>query len=83
MALKLFTVVAVAGIAAVALALLKVKLVGSGEADAKFKPKVLLTENELEFLGRLEAAMPEFRFCPQVSMGALLEPSVPRSDGKA
>lgn len=54
-----------------------------GEGAAKFKPKRLLTANELEFLGRLEAAMPELRFCPQVAMGALLEPSAPRSDKSA
>ncbi|MBE7942831.1 DUF2726 domain-containing protein [Ramlibacter aquaticus] len=56
---------------------------GSGNADVKFKPKALLTANELEFLGRLEAAAPELRFCPQVSMRALLEPAIPRKDGKA
>ena len=47
------------------------------------KAKRLLTDNEFEFLARLEAACPELRFHAQVSMGAVLEPSVPRSDRKA
>lgn len=80
---NLITVVVLAGLGAVALAVLKAKLAGGRFAEAKFKPKALLTANELEFLGRLEAAMPELRFCPQVSMGALLDPAVARSDGKA
>ncbi len=74
--LVMLAVVAVAGV--VGLALAKAKLAVKGEA--KFKAKALLTPNELEFLGRLEAAAPELRFCPQVSMGALLHPAVPRSD---
>ena len=42
----------------------------------RFKAKKLLTANEMEFLGRLEAAVPEFRFHAQVAMGALIEPAV-------
>lgn len=49
----------------------------------KFKSKPLLTPNELEFLQRLEAAVPELRFCPQVAMGALLQPAVERRDRSA
>ncbi|MDB5730309.1 MAG: Protein of uncharacterized function [Variovorax sp.] len=41
-----------------------------------FRPRPFLTANELEFLGRLEAAAPELRFHAQVSMGALLQPSI-------
>ena len=48
----------------------------------KFNAKPLMTPNELEFLGRLEAAVPEYRFHAQVAMGALLDPAVSRSDGK-
>lgn len=48
-----------------------------------FKAKKLLTPNENEFLLRLETALPELRICPQVAMGALLDPSAPRSDRKA
>jgi hypothetical protein len=77
---NLITLIVVAGAAAVALAILKAKLGAGGGAEAKFKAKPLLTANELEFLGRLEAAAPELRFFPQVAMGALMEPAVPRSD---
>lgn len=79
---NLVTLVAVAAAGAVALAILKAKLGGSG-GEAKFKAKPLLTPNELEFLTRLEAAAPELRFFPQVAMGALLDPAVPRSDRRA
>jgi len=74
--------VMVAGAAAVALAVLKSKVSARGEG-LRFKQKALLTANELEFLGRLETAVPELRFCPQVAMGALLEPAVSRKDGSA
>jgi hypothetical protein len=79
---NLITMLAIAGAAAVGLAILKAKL-GGASGEAKFKAKALLTANELEFLGRLEAAAPELRFFPQVAMGALLDPAVPRSDRKA
>lgn len=39
-----------------------------------FAKKPLLTPNELEFLGRLEGALPEYRILCQVAMGALLRP---------
>lgn len=45
-----------------------------------YKAKPILTPNELEFLGRLEAAVPELRICPQVSMGALLEPAISKKE---
>ena len=41
----------------------------------KVKGRAFLTANELEFLNRLEAAVPEARFHAQVAMGALLEPA--------
>jgi len=50
---------------------------------AQFKAKPLLTPNELEFLARLESSVPELRFHAQVAMGALLDPAVPRSSGRA
>ncbi len=80
---NLITLLAVVGAGAIGIAVLKAKLAGQQAAGAKFKQKTLLTPNELEFLGRLEAAAPELRFFPQVAMGALLDPAVPRSDGKA
>ena len=43
-----------------------------------------MTPNELEFLGRLEAAVPELRFHCQVAMGTLLDPEVAkRQDARA
>lgn len=66
------------GAAVVVLAILNARL-----GAPKFKAKTLLTANELEFFARLEAAVPELRFLAQVAMGALLEPTVPRSQTKA
>jgi Protein of unknown function (DUF2726) len=75
---------AVIGVGAVGLSILRAKLAGiGGGAAGKFKAKRLLSANELEFIGRLESAAPELRFHAQVSMGAVLDPAVPRSDGKA
>lgn len=55
----------------------------SSEGEApKFKAKALLTANELEFLNRLEQAVPELRFHAQVAMGAILDPAVSRKEGK-
>ena len=58
---------------------------GDGVVDAtvKFKSKTLMTANELEFLTRLEEAVPEWRFHAQVAMRAILDPAVPRQDVKA
>lgn len=39
--------------------------------------RALLTDNEIDFLERLEAAFPEYRVFCQVSMGALMAPDVP------
>ena len=80
---NLITLLAVVAAGAVALAVLKSKLAGQQSAGAKFKRKTLLTPNELEFLVRLEAAAPELRLFPQVAMGALLDPALPRSESKA
>lgn len=81
---NLVTLAVVVGVAAICFAVLKAKLAAGGASgDAKFKAKPLLTANELEFLARLEAAAPELRFLPQVAMGALMDPAVPRSDRKA
>ena len=68
------------------LAAAKAKLAAQGGSSAgqnRFKAKPMLTPNELEFLARLETAAPEFKICPQVAMGSLLDPDVPRSDARA
>lgn len=78
---------AVVVLGALAVAIAKAKIAardGSPGHAPQFKAKRLLTPNELEFLGRLEAAAPELRFLAQVAMGALLDPAVSRKeDGKA
>lgn len=83
----LVTLTVFAGVAAIGFVILKAKIDAkagyAGSLKGKFKAKVMLTANELEFLGRLETAVPEYRFCPQVAMGALLDPAVSRKDGKA
>lgn len=77
-------IIAGLGIGAVSLAVLKAKLAGQGGRTAgKFTAKRLLSANELEFISRLESAAPELRFHAQVSMGAVLDPAVPRSNRKA
>jgi hypothetical protein len=79
---NLIPLAGIVGAGVVGLALLKARL-ASGGGQAKFMAKPLLTPNEMEFLGRLEGAAPELRFCPQVAMGALMEPAVPRGNRKA
>jgi hypothetical protein len=75
---------AVIGAGAVGLSILRSKLSSEGGGTSgKFKAKRLLSSNELEFIARLESAAPELRFHAQVSMGAVLDPAVPRSNGKA
>ena len=82
----LVSFLAVAIIAVIAFAVLKVCMGAlSGQAGKglpEFKAKPFLTPNELEFLGRLEAAVPEYRFHAQAAMGALLDPAVSRKDAK-
>lgn len=55
----------------------------AGDEPAKYKAKSMMTANELEFLNRLEQAVPEMRFHAQVAMGSLVEPNVScRESGK-
>jgi hypothetical protein len=76
----LVTLAVIAAVGAVVVTVLKAKFAGrAGQMARKFKAKAILTPNELEFLARLESAVPEFRFLAQVAMGALLDPAVPRS----
>jgi hypothetical protein len=42
--------------------------------EAKYRRRPIMTENELEFFGRLVAALPDHYIFPQVAMSALLEP---------
>lgn len=47
-----------------------------------WEPKPLLTENEKEFFGRIEKALPDFRIFPQVAFRAIMRPGA-KSDYKA
>ena len=79
---NLLTLAAVGGLAVAGFFYFLKMKAANGEAGddepAAYKPKALLTANELEFLARLEAAAPELRICPQVAMGAILDPAVSR-----
>jgi hypothetical protein len=44
-------------------------------ADAKYKRRDIMTDNEMEFFGRLVAALPDHYIFPQVAMSALLDPA--------
>lgn len=49
-------------------------LVSSGvKSGSRFKNKPLMTANEIEFFGRLCAALPEYYVFPQVAAGAILD----------
>jgi hypothetical protein len=41
---------------------------------SRYRPRRLLTENEVEFHGLLRTALPDFEILAQVAMGALVEP---------
>jgi hypothetical protein len=43
--------------------------------EAKYKRRDIMTDNEMEFFGRLVAALPEHYIFPQVAMSALLAPA--------
>lgn len=45
-----------------------------GLPPGDFKPKALLTNNEIEFYGRLVTSLPGYVVLAQVSMGAVLDP---------
>lgn len=46
---------------------------GKRAPDAKYRGRALMSDNEMEFFGRLVAALPEHYIFPQVAMSALLE----------
>lgn len=61
----------------VALVLIALTLARTKTADraGAYRSRALMTDNELEFFGRLVAALPEHYIFPQVAMSALLEAS--------
>jgi hypothetical protein len=48
-------------------------LTNSARKIGKYRAKVLMSDNELEFFFRLSKALPEYMIFPQVSLQALLE----------
>jgi hypothetical protein len=46
----------------------------TGQRTGKYKSRALMTDNELEFFGRLVTALPGHYIFPQVAMSALLAP---------
>ncbi|MFA6120838.1 MAG: DUF2726 domain-containing protein [Sideroxydans sp.] len=70
-----FVVLAIAGF------MVLMRFLGQRSQGAQeYLKKPLLTDNEKEFFGRLTEALPDFHVFPQVAMGAILMPAVPRSD---
>lgn len=49
----------------------------------KYKRRAIMTDNEMEFFGRLVAAMPDHYIFPQVAMSALLDPAGDRKEAHA
>lgn len=47
---------------------------GRREPKYRYEAQEILTENELEFFGRLQRAAPDLYFFPQVAMSALVKP---------
>ena len=75
----LLVLVGLAAVAGIALVLIA-KAKSDGDSGQRFKAKAFMTANELEFLARLEAAVPDLRFHAQVAMGALLDAATPRRE---
>lgn len=67
----IYTLILIAIVAGVAVALLK-KTEGKGRTGT-YRRRKLMTENEEEFFGRLVVALPDHYIFPQVAMSALLD----------
>ncbi|MCC6072805.1 DUF2726 domain-containing protein [Massilia sp. GCM10020059] len=70
--MKIFIAIAIFAILAAALTVAMKRLQGKARAGA-YRARKLMTENELEFFGRLVSALPDHYVFPQVAMSALLE----------
>lgn len=66
------TFVVIAVIALMAILLAQVWLKGK-ERPGTYRGRALMTPNEVEFFGRLVAALPDHHIFPQVAMSALIE----------
>lgn len=45
------------------------------QAEGSYKGRAIMTDNEMEFFGRLVVALPDHYIFPQVAMSALLDPA--------
>lgn len=70
--MKILIAIAIVAILAAALGITMKRLQGKVRAGA-YRARKLMTENELEFFGRLVSALPDHYVFPQVAMSALLE----------
>jgi len=74
--MKIIFAIAIIVLIALAVGLGSIKRKGSAtdaERTGAYRRKKLMTENELEFFGRLVAALPSHYVFPQVAMSALIE----------
>jgi very-short-patch-repair endonuclease len=46
------------------------------------RQKAVMTDNETEFFGRLQRALPDFDVWPQIGMGAILQPAMTEKNPK-
>lgn len=65
----------VLAVAAAVLAWLASTKAGKHDRNGTYKRRELMTDNELDFFGRLVVALPDHYIFPQVAMSALLEAS--------
>ena len=70
--MEILIAIVIVAILAVTLTVAMKRLQGKGRAGT-YRKRNLMTENELEFFGRLVSALPDHYVFPQVAMSALLE----------
>lgn len=70
----IFLLVLACAVVIVILATLFKLTVGKRASQHRYRQVPLMTENELEFFGRLQRALPHLYIFPQVAMSALIKP---------
>ncbi len=75
--LNLVLIVVVIAAALALLAALRLRATGIGYRRGAFRSRPLMTDNELEFFARLEAALPDFKVFSQVAMSGVLDVTLP------
>lgn len=64
----------VAGGLLLAIGIFMLYILTQGRSAIRFRMKPLLTENEMEFFGRLLTALPDYHVFPQVAFRAIMSP---------